>query len=196
MFRKVEDPETLERLESEPTIKVYHIMQEIDGKTLFSYSVKVEDNHTMSLAEGTLMDSGENKKALASAISGDESPFKVTDVTSSSGANMANKLNECTPQESHDYNFIDKRKTVSSTIRWTLARPFRASGMTQLLRRTLLIIKNKPSVRAAISSYCLLLNRRGWRPSQPYARRVFNNHNAVSRGTGTKALTPTSASGE
>ena len=34
------------------------------------------------------MDSGENKKALASAIPGDESPFKVTAVTSAYGANL------------------------------------------------------------------------------------------------------------
>lgn len=33
-------------------------------------------------------------------------------------------------------------KTVSSTIRWTLARPLRASGMTQLLRRTLFLNTN------------------------------------------------------
>ena len=35
-----------------------------------------------------------------------------------------------------------KRKTVSSTIRWTLARPLRANGMTQLLRRTLFLNTN------------------------------------------------------
>ncbi|MBR5660567.1 MAG: hypothetical protein IKW99_03360 [Bacteroidales bacterium] len=62
------------------------------GNVRLTDVVKVDGNHTRSLAEGTLMDSGENKKALASAVPGDESPFKATDVTSASGANILKNL--------------------------------------------------------------------------------------------------------
>ena len=41
-FRKVTDPATLERLESEPTIKVYRAMQEIDGQLYPPMAAKVE----------------------------------------------------------------------------------------------------------------------------------------------------------
>lgn len=41
-FRKVSDPATLERLESEPTIKVYRAMQEIDGQLYPPMAAKVE----------------------------------------------------------------------------------------------------------------------------------------------------------
>ena len=41
-FRKVTDPETLDRLNSEPTIKVYRAMQEIDGKLYPPMAAKVD----------------------------------------------------------------------------------------------------------------------------------------------------------
>lgn len=73
------------------------------------------------------MDSGE-KEMPATGIE-DESSLKVP-VVASTDANVINNLE-------------NNRKTVSSTIRRTLTRPFRASGMTKLLRRTLLIIEEQ-----------------------------------------------------
>ena len=60
--------------------------------------VKVEGNHTRSLAEGTLMEPGVKAKALETAVPGGKSPFKATVISSADGAKVINNLNSLAEQ--------------------------------------------------------------------------------------------------
>lgn len=55
---------------------------------------------------------GDKNKALASAVPGDESPFKATDVTSASGANILKDL-ELFAKESENISFRDKNSFLN-----------------------------------------------------------------------------------